>query len=291
MSLNSELLQLYGRVWEFLPGAVARAQQWGVDWFEVSTPIVIRKDGRIVANTGIVECQLSVAGVLHKVHALHAVCVDPEYRGQGLGRRVVEEALAFTDRARADCVILWSEKTDFYAKFGFVPVRESVFVAKAPAPTPVVALPCDLASAEDITRLRAALESRQPVSSRLAAGDSGWHFLIDFAIWTEAFGVSPDILLTHLPEHGGFLVSELDGEILRLFDYVGPSMPPVSALVGARLLAAGPSPKHLEIYFSPDRLDIDTEAQAPAEEDVLMVRGDWITDAQAPFALSPMTRT
>lgn len=289
--LRSAAFELYGAVWEHLPPGIEQARAWGGDWFQVSTPFLVRSGDGLLAHAGVIECDLTVAGKRREIAAIHGVCVHPDHRGQGLGREVLEAALKHIDGTSATTTILWSEKVDLYRKFGFEPCVESVFTAPVPTalspvarPTPAMRL--DLDKAESRNRLLEALRRRQPVSGIIAAADSGWHFLIDLALWTE----SKDFLID-LPEHDAVMVAEVEGSLLRLYDVLGPRLPPVADLVGAAQSVSGATVERLEIYFSPDRLDLDTQAMPHPFEDVLMIRGARLPDEDTPFALSPFTRT
>lgn len=52
-----------------------------------------------------------------------AICTSPLYRGQGLGKQIVQELLGRLNEV--ELVMLWSDKTVFYEKLGF---REAGFI-------------------------------------------------------------------------------------------------------------------------------------------------------------------
>lgn len=285
-TLRSAAFELYGAVWEHVPPGIEQARVWGGDWFQVSTPFLVRSEDRLLAHAGVIECDLTVAGKRRKIAAIHGVCVHPDHRGQGLGREVLEAALTHIAGRSETTTILWSEKVDLYRKFGFEPCVESLFTAPAPMARPTRAIRLDLAEPESRARLVVTLRERQPISGIIAAADPGWHFLINLALWAESKG-----FLVALPEHKAVMVAEIEGTLLRLYDVLGPGLPPVANLVGAAQAVSGTTIEHLEIYFSPDQLDLETQAGPHPFEDVLMVRGAPLPDEDLPFALSPFTRT
>ncbi|MEM7583619.1 MAG: GNAT family N-acetyltransferase [Acidobacteriota bacterium] len=280
-------LRLFGAVWPHLPGGIESARRLGSDWFEVSTPFTAYDGERLVAHAGVITCQLAVAGEPYNVAAIHGVCVHPEYRGQGLARRVLEEALRFIENAGLETTILWSEKVDLYRRFSFVPTPEHVFAAPAPAASPCPAFGLDLGMEPHRELLRLRLRQRRPVSNTIAAADDGWHFLIDLGLWPEA----QDYLFA-LPEQQAIMVCQLEHGKLRLFDVVAAEPPPARLLVGAAEQLFGSEVEHLEVYFSPDRIELDAEPRSHPIEDVLMVRGlNLLPTTAGPFGLSPFTRT
>lgn len=54
------------------------------------------------------------------------VVVHPNYRGVGLGRKLIESVLGHPKLARVEKFWLITEKPDFYRRFGFVEDRESM---------------------------------------------------------------------------------------------------------------------------------------------------------------------
>lgn len=288
-------MDLFGTVWPHVPQGIELARRWRADWTAVSTPVLIRGAGEVLAHCGAIRCQLWLAGAPRDVTALHGVCVHPGRRGEGLGRRVLEAALDAVDGEPSvwpRTQILWSEKVDLYRKFGFEPLPESTFVGPLPEPVPTAARLLDLERPGDLAILRRALERRVPVSRIAAAGDDGWHFLIDLGLWPEARGG-----LIHLPDHGAVAVAEVeagdDGTTLHLYDVVGPALPPPGALVGAAEAAFGAPPTAWRVYVCPDRLGAPLAPEPHPFEDVLMVRGEPLPglDRARAFALTPLTRT
>jgi amino-acid N-acetyltransferase len=104
---------------------------------------VARSDGRIV---GSVALELYADGAL-----LRSAAVDPAFKGQGLGRRLTEVALAAAGDRRLPAVyLLTTTAEDYFPRFGFeriaredVPaaVRESVeFTSACPASAVVMRL-------------------------------------------------------------------------------------------------------------------------------------------------------
>ncbi len=285
-TLQRTALDLYGRVWPWLPGAIAEARCWGSDWFEVSTPSFVCEGERMIAHAGQVWCDLIVDGEPTRVAALHGILVDPEYRGRGHARAVIDAALRRLDDAGVDRVILWSEKIDFYARFGFRPTPESAFRCGAPAPADVASRPLDLDQHVDVEILRRLLAARTPLSSRYAAADDGWHFWIDCAI------DRPDpSAIRYLPDANAIVIGEaLDASTLRIADVIAPELPDLSTLVGA--FGADAPFDTVELLFSPDRFTGDARPAPHPIEEILQVRGaDLRPAASEAFALSPFTRT
>ncbi len=173
-TLDPGLAALLGRVWPRLPLGVARAEALGYGWAAVSTPFVRREGAHVVGHVGVIELPLVAAGQLFRVGSLHAVCTDPDRRGRGVARALMNEALAACD-ARFETLVLGTLIPDFYTAFGFRRVAEHAFSRPLPPPAhgPSAggqALDTGPASLGLLHRL---LAERAPVSARLGSREEG----------------------------------------------------------------------------------------------------------------------
>ena len=90
-------------------------------WGDNYDPHSIVLDGEVVANVSVNRTDLLVAGKRYQILQLGTVMTDPEYRGRGLSRAIMEAIEP--DLASADGVYLFGNDgvVDFYPKFGFRP--------------------------------------------------------------------------------------------------------------------------------------------------------------------------
>lgn len=278
--LRAGVLALFGAVWRRLPGAIELAQSFGANWFEVSTPFVARERDRVVAHAGVIEMPLRLEGDDVVVGGVHAVCVHPDARGRGHARRVLEQALAHVD-AHYETSILWSEKRELYARFGFRAEPERVTLIDAPnvaQSKPARRLNLELAS--DRALIQRLLAERTPVSDRLATREPGWHFWIDLALWPEARE-----MLWYLAQPEALLVFAEGASGPELYDVVARALPSLETIVAALPIGK----RRLHVHLSADRLARATGTRENPHEDVLMVRGRWPIAGEG-LALSPLCR-
>jgi GNAT superfamily N-acetyltransferase len=289
--IDPSLAALLGRVWPPLPGAAARARVLGFGWAAVSTPFLRCEGARVVGHVGVIELPLVVAGRRIRVGSLHAVCTDPERRRRGLGRGLMEEALAWCD-GRYDTVVLTTGVPEFYTPFGFHAVREHAF-SRALAPR--AGLPGGgralTETPADVRLLRRLLAVRAPVSERLGSLEAGTVFVVALLLtWGDFSRVHYHATLDVVTVH------EVRERTLVLYDVVGPAMPPLGALTAA----IGADADRVMTFFSPDRLGEGfvaepwNAARATAAGDFwftgLMARGPLV-GAGASVMLPPLSRT
>jgi predicted N-acetyltransferase YhbS len=81
----------------------------------VETPrfFIIAKDNTKIIGFGIVS-----ESNLQYFYDLTWVCVDPEYRNQGIGKQIVAKALEFSRQKDREIAII-TERTKFYENLGF----------------------------------------------------------------------------------------------------------------------------------------------------------------------------
>jgi len=82
---------------------------------------IFADDGRPISLIGMLQRDVRLAGTAHRSCALGSVCTDPDYRGQGLASRLLEDA-----RAKALCdgcdIMLISGGRGLYKRAGYVEV-------------------------------------------------------------------------------------------------------------------------------------------------------------------------
>src|SRR5689334_7567988 len=91
------LHRLQDRIWPKMSARIESARKFGVHWETETTPFAWVEQGRVLAHAGVIAHPIRLLGVDRVVAGIHAVCVDPEVRGHGLGRRCIEAALAWID--------------------------------------------------------------------------------------------------------------------------------------------------------------------------------------------------
>lgn len=89
-------------------------------WKDNYIPYTLFDGEKAVANVSVNRCDFLLDGVLRHYHQLGTVMTDPEYRGQGLSRRIMEE-IQSDFAGESDGFFLFANDSvlDFYPRFGF----------------------------------------------------------------------------------------------------------------------------------------------------------------------------
>jgi GNAT superfamily N-acetyltransferase len=251
------IVALYGRVWPRLPDRIRHAEALGARWAEQTTPFTWFEHGRALAHVGVLEHPVRLAGTDTSIAGFHAVCTDPDHRGRGLCRRVLQAAIEWAS-PRFSLMKLSTAVPQVYESAGFVlrPTHHFALPSRPVTSTPLRRM--DLRDAADLRLLRDHLARRVPISDVFATRDPGWLILIDAAL----AGVTAT-WFHHAAEADAIVVGEQNDTGWDIDDLITPRRPPqLPPLAGEVVLR-----------FTPDLVAPDaTPVPVPAE---LMVRGPW----------------
>ena len=251
-------------VQRLFPGISFRAWQEHGGWDARYKAFACVEGGEIVANASAFEMDLLLNGQRVRGLQLGAVGTLPSRRGRGLSRAVVGRVL---ERSRPeDLVLLFANDTvlDFYPRFGFTRVRESVFRSDrqvTPQGAPLRAL--DLGTAEDRSLLERVAGSALPVSTRFGTRDYGslvlWY-------WTNLFPHG----LRYAEDSDAILVVQREGERLKLLDVLAATPIELEPLL-PRIVSSPVT--SIELGFTPERYLHDARPVHEYAESSLFVRG------------------
>lgn len=123
-------------------------------------------DVKAVANVSVSKIYTLVNGEPKLYIQLGNVSTDPDYRHQGLIRKLIQEVIHdFHDAC--DGIYLYANRTvlDFYPKFGFKKEAEYQY-SKEITPNPAVFTKLDMGNAKDVILLESCYKKNNPFSAR-----------------------------------------------------------------------------------------------------------------------------
>ena len=220
-TFRQALHTLQDRIWPLMSARIEVARKLG--WEAETTPFAWVEEGRALAHVGVISHPLRLLGEDRSVAGIHAVCVDPEARGRGLGRRCMEAALAWIDE-RFDLVKLSTAIPAFYGRWGFSVAPTHRFIAQCVGGGG----PARPAILDDIARIRMLLSARTPTSNVYATREPGWLPIVNLALQ----GRLPDGMLV-VPERDFLIVARHQPDTLHLDDVVGPELPGLEEVLAA----------------------------------------------------------
>lgn len=89
-------------------------------WNDNYNPFSVVIDGKVVSNVSVNRCDMKYNGSIIHLIQLGTVMTDPEYRGKGYSRLLMEEIMKEYEN-KVDGIYLFANDSvlDFYPKFGF----------------------------------------------------------------------------------------------------------------------------------------------------------------------------
>ncbi len=214
-------------------------------WDEAYRPFSFFEEGRVVSSVCLYLLDAIVDGHATKLAQISGVGTHPDWRRQGLNRKLTEEALAWA-RGKHEGIFLFSddEAIPFYERCGFRP-REEFIESLAVASRPACREPIRLAL--DVVREREIIEDyardRAPISNRLSVGNMRllmFHLLYLFG---------KDIY--YVPELGLIVVYRRAGGRLEIFDIIGRQIPSLPELYP---FIADTTDRTVDFHFGTDKL-------------------------------------
>lgn len=278
--LSTQVFDLLDRVFPGVRRVAQNARALGAAWESVSTPFARFEDSRVVSHVGVIELSLVLLGQPVTVGSIHGVATHPEFRRRGYYREIMEEVLQYCD-ARYETLILTTEHPEYFKPFGFRTVQEHFFRLQVETTGGSEGLQeINPRDANNITLLNRLLETRRSVSNVVGVVN-------EKAVFCFNEGSNP---LHYVADLDVLLCLEMEGTRLKLFDIVGPQLPPLVAIL-ERI------PRRIEevsICFNPDRV-ADSAEPTPYVFDhdgptYLMVRGPFAAERHA-FSLPRSART
>jgi predicted N-acetyltransferase YhbS len=279
-ALSEQLFELLDSVFPGVRQVAQNARDLGASWESVSTPFICFEQGRPVSHVGVIELSLVLRGSIVRVGSIHGVATRADYLRRGLFRRAMESALEHC-ASRYQTVILTTEHPEYFEPFGFRVITEHIFTSRVDSEGKSDGFRLiDPTEGSDVVLLHRLLETRQPVSNLLGVVN-------EKAVFCFNEGSRP---LHYARDLDVVVCMEIEGALLKLFDIVGPKLPPLAAIL-ERL------PQRIEevdICFSPDRFAVETTA-VPCLFDhdgpsYFMVRGPFAVEGEA-FTLPRSART
>jgi GNAT superfamily N-acetyltransferase len=247
-----------------------QARKLGGVWEDVSTPFArIDDSGTLITHVGVLEIPMRIMGEDVTVGGIHAVCTHPEYRRRGYYSEVMTEVLDYCDK-HYKTLLLTTAQPKLYQPFGFRVVLEHCFHHKCNSPGGINGVrSLDITNSDDVKLIHRLLETRIPISNIVGVFNQKALFLVNECT----------LPLYYFPNLDALACLEITDSQLKLFDLVAANL----NFSLQALLKQIPQPiEEISIYFSPDCLQVDTQAVAETFEgdSLLMVRGDFPAEKQ-----------
>lgn len=230
-------------------------------WTDGYQPHCLIADGQVVANISVNRMTFCWEGHPLSMIQLGTVMTRPDFRGRGLSRYLMERILQVYG-GTVDLIYLFANHTvlEFYPKFGFSPVEETLFSREMPAPSGEV--PRRLDADADFSLLLEMVQRGKPQGAFPMVGNrelSLFHLL----------GPYRDCLYL-LPNLDVLAVAEYQGGSLLLWEVFSPQKLSIGQVLAA---FSQPGISRAILGFPPNGLGGYALSPLSGGDDMLFVQG------------------
>lgn len=238
-------------------------------WGDNYDPHSMILDGKVVANVSVNRCDLEIGGKCYKILQLGTVMTDPDYRGRGLGRAIMEAIEPML--AEADGVYLFGNDSvvDYYPKFGFRPGVEKEYRKAVSQTGPNQAQRVLMDGPEGWNQLSDAMERSTFREGCKMVGNPELIFFYVSQFMQEA--------VWHIPELDAWAVAELEDGNLNISNIFADSTVTIDDVIAA----FGAEVKSVSLGFAPESPDGWEISELREEDCNFFVRGEAFAEFEA----------
>lgn len=236
-------------------------------WNDRYIPFSFIAEGKVVANVSASKIDLVIDGTAHPSLQIGTVMTHPNYRNQGLSRKLMEKVMSEYEGQCSFMYLFANESVKgFYPKFGFRKVEEQQFylAAFSSGSTGVNGnlRKLDTADTADLQLITEYIEERVPVSNRFAtanaAGITLYHMLTGFKD-----------CIYHSEKLDALLLYKQEKQQLNIFDVI--SKAPVETHAVATEVA-DENTETILFHYTPDNNGIGLEKKPFKRNGALFVK-------------------
>jgi predicted GNAT family acetyltransferase len=138
-------------------------------WDKISSPFIVEKNGEVIAHLGVTPLEIMLNGKIRHVAAIHGVCVKESFRGKGLFKQLMQEALKYIEN-NFDASLLFTDNPNLYEPFNFTVLPEYDFIITACDITKTVSdlRVLSLDSSDDLKIIQTLLHDHVVISNQMS---------------------------------------------------------------------------------------------------------------------------
>ena len=193
-------------------------------WGEMYLPHVLVDGNKVISNVSVNLMQFDIDGEKKNYIQLGTVMTDPEYRGQGLNRFIMEQVLR-EYQGKVDGIYLFGNDSvlDYYPKFRFRPSKEYEYYLpgdRAESAHPYQAWKVDMSEQKQQEKLYEVIRSYEasPEETNQNDGMCMSENIGLYQFWLDAeYGDS----VYYLPEADAYLIARVEEKALHVYQIFG----------------------------------------------------------------------
>ena len=234
-------------------------------WKDNYIPYSVVADGKIVSNVSVNTCDMNYDGRIVKLIQLGTVMTDPDYRGRGYARMLMEKIIEDYEN-KVDGIYLFANDSvvDFYPKFGFRKSREFQFSKAVKIDAERTAQLVPMSEKRDWDKMVQILNKTEQNAKIYMVSNSGLYmFYLSQFMQENTF---------YIADCDSYAIAEIEGDTLILHAVIG------SGAIDRVISAFGKEIKKVILAFTPNDSTGYDKSEVVEEDTHLFVRGKFFDD-------------
>lgn len=229
-------------------------------WNENYIPYSVVIDGKVVANVSVNRCDMRYNGSVLKLIQLGTVMTDPDYRGKGYARILMEKIMQeYEDRT--DGMFLYANDSvlAFYPKFGFYEKAEYQYSKPVKNTTGDVTKKVPMDTVDDWAKMVDVMKSKAQCGNMTMCGNEDLLMFYLSQFMREC--------VYYIGQSDTYVIAEIEGDTLMIHAIFG------EASVDDVIASFGSAIRRAILFFTPtDRMGYE-ETVVDEEDTTLFVKG------------------
>ena len=183
-------------------------------WKENYNPYSVVVDGKVVSNVSVNQCSMNYDGRVVKLLQLGTVMTDPDYRGRGYAKEIMDKIMEEYD-GKVDGIYLFGNDSvvTFYPKFGFTVGKEYQYTKAVSIENERTATPVPMGEKKDFDQMVEILNQRAQNAKMYMVGNSGLYmFYLSQFMQENVF---------YLKDYDTYVIAEEEEDTLILHAILG----------------------------------------------------------------------
>ena len=234
-------------------------------WKDNYIPYSVIEDGKVVSNVSVNTCSMNYDGRIVKLIQLGTIMTDPDYRGKGYSRVLMERVIS-DYKDKVDGIYLFANDSvlDFYPKFGFTIGKEYQYSKDVDNNCETQAVSVPMTKKEDWDKMVRIITEKEQNSRFYMVENTGLYMFYLSQFMQEN--------LFYIENCDSYAVAEIEDDALILHTIFGKGD------VNQVISAFGNNIKKVILNFTPSIIQGFEENELHEEDTTLFVMGKFFEE-------------
>ncbi|MCR5608770.1 MAG: GNAT family N-acetyltransferase [Lachnospiraceae bacterium] len=234
-------------------------------WKDNYIPYSVVIDGEVISNVSVNACNMNYNGKVVKLIQLGTIMTNPDHRGKGYARMLMEEVLKDYE-GKADGIYLFANDSvlDFYPKFGFKETKEHQYSKEVSIDGEDKTTKVSMKDKKDFDKMVKLLETKQQNASIYMVENTGLYMFYLSQFMNEC--------VYYIADCDSYVVAELEEDTLILHAIIGEGD------VYKVVAAFGSQVKKVVLCFTPKEASGFEKSELKEEDTTFFTKGKFFEE-------------